>query len=110
MGCGRARERAPRRDSAYTDGHGSSVRIQMSSVERFIADRDYTPLPENSVVQYFSDDSTPPTVEIVYVKKPRLKVRSEPFEFEELAVKGVAARGNRVSNKEVDKVKRWRGE
>lgn len=78
-------------------------------IERFIGGKDYTPLPEGSTVQFFSADAEPPLVEIRYTKKPRLKVRSEEFSFEELSSKGVNARGNRLSTKEVEKIKRIRG-
>lgn len=77
-------------------------------IERFIADRDYTPLPEGSTVQYFATQEQPPRVEVVYVKKPRMKVRSEEYDFAQLATKGVNARGNRISGKAVDKVKKLR--
>ncbi len=77
-------------------------------IEKFIAGRDYTPLPEGATIQFISWDKKTPVVEILYVKKPRLKVTSEEFSFAELAIKGTSARGNRISSKEVDKVKRLR--
>ena len=44
-------------------------------------------------------------VEVSFVPRPRLRKSSEIYELDELAIKGIQARGNKVSGKSVQSVK-----
>ncbi|MEC7631793.1 MAG: hypothetical protein VX396_11595, partial [SAR324 cluster bacterium] len=45
------------------------------------------------------------SVEVVLVPHPRLRKTRDSFHFDELAIKGIQARGNRVSTKAIQRVR-----
>lgn len=74
-------------------------------VSKFILDKEYRFIPEDASILYFT--TQPETVvSVSFVPKLRQKVSQLDFALDEVAVKGVAARGVRIANKEVKKVKR----
>ncbi len=75
-------------------------------VKGFILDKGYDLFPKvkGAKIAHLSTGSGV-VVEIQYVPAPRLKKLKEEYVFNELAVKGIGARGNRISTKAVRRVK-----
>ncbi|MGK5092700.1 DNA topoisomerase IV subunit A [Deltaproteobacteria bacterium TL4] len=76
------------------------------SVEKFILDKEYRLFTEQegAVIAHFSAGPGV-MVEVQFVPKAKMQKARELFNFDDLAVKGVSARGNRVSTKPVKRVK-----
>ncbi len=73
------------------------------SVSKFILNKVYNFAEEGSKIEFLSDHKAP-IVTVIFLPKPKLKQKKVDFSFEEVLVKGVAAKGKRVANKEVKKV------
>lgn len=75
-------------------------------VKGFILDKDY-PLfaPKQGAKILHLSTGHGVGVEVHYVPAPRLKKLKEDFAFDNLAVKGMGARGNRISTKPVKRIK-----
>lgn len=73
-------------------------------VDKFIMDKEYAYTAENSKVLVLETDPAP-QVKVYYPKKGRVRIKDEVIDFTSLLVKGVGARGNRVSTKPVTRVR-----
>ena len=73
-------------------------------VEKFILEREYSFVLENSKILVFQSGE-PPKVRVFYPKTGRTRITNEDIDFSEMAIKGYAARGNRVSSKPVNRVR-----
>ncbi|MBF0278218.1 MAG: DNA topoisomerase IV subunit A [SAR324 cluster bacterium] len=75
-------------------------------VKGFILDKDYELFPKakGAKIAHLSvgDDVV---IDVHYVPAPRLKKLREKFDFRKLAIKGIGARGNRISTKPIRRVK-----
>lgn len=76
------------------------------NVAKFIMDKEYRLFEKKkgAKIVHFSSGSGV-MVEVCFVPMPRLKKMRELYRFDDLAIKGISARGNRVSTKAVQKVK-----
>ena len=88
----------------YTDLESNLSYAKKFKIEKFITNKIYTIGSSNQgIIKYMSFDPED-KVMIYYKKKPRQKINEEAYDFSQLEFKGVSARGNRVSTKEVSKV------
>jgi topoisomerase-4 subunit A len=69
-------------------------------VKAFIIDKEYLFMDEKGKLQYFSCENEPKLL-VQLVPKVKQKVASIPFEFKDVAVKGVSAYGNKISPRPV---------
>lgn len=72
-------------------------------VDKFILDKIYNFLDENTSLQYISSDKEP-TVELQFVPKPKHKLSKLSYPFKDVLVKGASARGIRIASQEVKKI------
>ncbi len=73
-------------------------------VDKFIMDKEYDYTQENSKVLMLEPDP-PPQVKVYYPKAKRSRIRDEVIDLKDLMIKGVSARGNRVSTKPVTRIR-----
>ncbi|MBP7074237.1 MAG: DNA topoisomerase IV subunit A [Rhabdochlamydiaceae bacterium] len=72
-------------------------------VDKFILDKTYRYLDENTELHYISSD-VEPTVEIQFVPKAHQKKSKIAYSFKETLVKGAGTRGSRVATQPVKRV------
>lgn len=72
-------------------------------VEKFILDKLYTFMPEEMQLLFISTKETP-SLEMIYIPKPKQKIAQESFEFRELQVKGVSAKAVRMATRGIKKL------
>jgi topoisomerase-4 subunit A len=72
-------------------------------VEKFILEKSYRYIEEGMELAFLTSQPAV-AVEMQFIPKPNLKVGKAPFELDSALVKGVAAKGIRMSNKEVKKI------
>jgi topoisomerase-4 subunit A len=77
-------------------------------VDKFILDKPYHYLDENTELQYLSADPDP-TVELHFTPTPRQKVKKLLYSLKQVLVKGAQARGIRMATQEVKKVTAQKG-
>lgn len=77
-------------------------------VEKFILDKVYRYLDENTELEYISS-AVEPEVDVLFVPKPKQKQSSLLYPMKEVLVKGAQARGIRISKNEVKKVSALNG-
>ena len=88
----------------YTDLESNLSYAKKFKIEKFITNKMYNIGAANQgIIRYMSFDPED-KVKVCYKKKPRQKVNEEIYNFSQLEIKGVSARGNRVSTKEVSKI------
>ena len=85
-----------------TDGIAYMKRFK---VEKFIMDREYPYIIENSKVLVLKAGDPPPKVRVFYPKTGRVRITNEDIDFADMMIKGSSARGNRVSSKAVTRVR-----
>jgi len=74
-------------------------------ISKFILDREYRFVEKGMTVEYFTTQPDA-IVTVNFVPKARQKVSRIDFNFNDVAIKGVTAKGIRIANKAVKKVKR----
>lgn len=72
-------------------------------VDKFILDKMYNYIEDDSSLEYLTTD-TEPVVELKFVPKQKQKVGQIVYPMKDVLVKGVQARGIRISNNQVKKV------
>ena len=72
-------------------------------IEKFILDKTYRYLEEGMILDFISTDENI-TLELQLIPKPRQQVTKVPFKPDDVAIKGVTAKGVRMTPKEVKKV------
>ena len=90
----------------YWEGASQVCYAKRFRVEKFIIDREYNLFPTNKgakILHLSHGDGI--RVEALFVPRPRLRKSSLIFDLDDLAVKGIQARGNKVSSKSVQSVK-----
>ena len=90
----------------YWEGVSKVCYAKRFRVEKFIIDREYNLFPTNKgakILHLSHEDGI--KVEISFVPRPRLRKPSQILDLDDLAVKGIQARGNKVSSKSVQSVK-----
>jgi len=90
----------------YWEGSSQVCYAKRFRVEKFILDREYNLFPTKKgakILHLSHGDGI--KVETSFVPMPRLRKSSLIFDLDNLAVKGIQARGNKVSSKSVQSVK-----
>ncbi len=78
-------------------------------VKGFILDKDYELFPKKKGAKILHlSTGKDVTIDVQYVPAPRLKKLREAFHFNDLLVKGIGVRGNRISTKPIQRVKLMR--
>ena len=72
-------------------------------VDKFILDKMYNYIEDDSSLEYMTTD-TEPVIELKFVPKQKQKVGQIIYPMKDVLVKGVQARGIRISNNQVKKV------
>ncbi|MBP7653529.1 DNA topoisomerase IV subunit A [Candidatus Dependentiae bacterium] len=78
--------------------------VKRFKIDKFITGKEYRYFSEPGKLDFFSLNEHI-KVEVEYVKKPGMKKPTEQFNLDDVMIKGVNTLGNRLSNKEVCKVK-----
>lgn len=87
----------------YKEAETGYPYIKRCVIEGWIMNKEYTLVPEGSIVLHV-DTREKGSLVVTYVPKPRLKVTREPITLQEYLVKGLKAGGVRIAAKEVEKV------
>lgn len=87
----------------YTNKETKQAWAKRFVVEKFILDKVYRYLDENTALEYISADKEP-TVEIQFVPKAHQKLSKLSYPFKDVLVKGAQARGIKVANQPVKRV------
>lgn len=87
----------------YRDPKTKLAFAKRFQVSKYILNKVYNFAEEGSIIDFLTDQETP-LVSVFFVPKPKLKQKSIEFSFEDVLIKGVSARGKRISSKEVKKV------
>ena len=75
-------------------------------MEKFILEKEYRLFEQAKQAKILHlSQGTGISVEVVLVPHPRLRKTRDSFHFDELAIKGIQARGNRVSTKAIQRVR-----
>ena len=72
-------------------------------MDKFILDKMYNYIEDDSSLEYMTTDSEP-VIELKFVPKQKQKVGQIIYPMKDVLVKGVQARGIRISNNQVKKV------
>jgi topoisomerase IV subunit A len=88
----------------YTDKKGFPY-VKRFIVKQFILDKEYSFLAEDQKLEYLTSQEGG-IVELHFKPKGKQKASTLEFSFDEAGIKGVGARGIRIANKELKKVKR----
>ena len=88
----------------YRDKKSGLSYVKRFRIEKFILDKEYRLFDEGGSIQALSQ-AEQFRVKLSYKKKPKLKILSEEMDFSSLAIKTPGVKGNRVSTKEISRVK-----
>ena len=90
----------------YWEGATKVCYAKRFRVEKFIMEREYNlfPVKKGAKILHISEGEGI-RVEIFFVRTPRIRKYSEIYNLDDLAIKGIQARGNKVSSKSVQNVK-----
>ncbi|MCB1045487.1 MAG: DNA topoisomerase IV subunit A [Acidobacteria bacterium] len=88
----------------YREQTSGLAYVKRFVVDKFILDKEYEYTMENAKVLLLQPDPAP-SVKVFYPKAKRSRVTDEVIEFKDQLIKGVTARGNRVSTKPVTRIR-----
>ena len=88
----------------YRDKKSGLSYIKRFRIEKFIIDKEYRLFDKGGSIQALSTTEQF-RVKVFYKKKPKLKILSEEMDFSELVVRRPGIKGNRVSPKEISRVR-----
>ena len=90
----------------YWEGTSKVCYAKRFRVEKFILEREYNlfPLKKGAKILHISEGSEVKLV-VSFVRTPRIRKPSDIYNLDDLAIKGIQARGNKVSSKSVQGVK-----
>lgn len=86
----------------YTDKSGMPY-AKRFVIKQFILDKEYPFLDREHHLEYLSVHEE--VLQLEFKQKPKQKVSSIEFTFDKVAIKGVSAKGVRIANKELKKLK-----
>jgi topoisomerase IV subunit A len=90
----------------YTELETKTPYVKKFKIEKFLTNKLYQLSPTGKGnVEYLSTNPAD-KVKVYYVKKPKQKVNQEIFDFATLEEKASGVRGNRVAQKEIDRVEK----
>ncbi len=87
----------------YKDPKTKFAYAKRFSVSKFILKKIYFYIEEGMKLELLTTDEAP-TVFVHFVPKPKLKQKKITYSFDQVAVKGVNAKGKRIASKEVKKI------
>ena len=88
----------------YSEGESQICYAKRFKVEKFILEKEYRLFEQAKQAKILHlSQGTGISVEVVLVPHPRLRKTRDSFHFDELAIKGIQARGNRVSTKAIQR-------
>ncbi len=85
----------------YREQTSGIAYMKRFKVEKFIMEKEYAYLPEESVKILLFQPDPAPTFKVFFPLKARARVTEEVIDLSTMSIKGFAARGNRVSPKPV---------
>jgi len=90
----------------YWEGTSKVCYAKRFRVEKFILEREYNlfPLKKGAKILHISEGDGV-QLEVSFVRTPRIRKPSDIYNLDDLAIKGIQARGNKVSSKSVQGVK-----
>ena len=90
----------------YWEGATRVCYAKRFRVEKFILDREYNlfPAKKGAKILHLSQGERI-RLEVSFVPSPRIRKSSDIYIFDDLAIKGIQARGNKVSSKSVQSVR-----
>lgn len=88
----------------YQDTKNGYPHAKRFVIKQFILDKLYNFLEKGSKLEFISTQKSP-KVQIHFKPKPRQKVKKLELDMEDVAIKGVTARGIRIANKELKSIK-----
>ena len=90
----------------YSEGESQICYAKRFKVEKFILDKEYRLFEASKQAKILHlSQGIGISVEIVLVPHPRLRKSRDAFHFDDLAIKGIHSRGNRVSPKPIQRVR-----
>ncbi len=90
----------------YWEGASKVCYAKRFRVEKFILDREYNLFPKNKGAKILHlSQGEGIRLEVSFVPTPRIRKSSDTYNLDDLGIKGIQARGNKVSSKSVQKVK-----
>ena len=90
----------------YSEGESQICYAKRFKVEKFILEKEYRLFEQAKQAKILHlSQGTGISVDVVLVPHPRLRKTRDSFHFDELAIKGIQARGNRVSTKAIQRVR-----
>lgn len=92
----------------YTDKQGFPY-AKRFIIKQFILDKEYQFLDAGQKLEYITDEEKT-LLQLTFKPKPRQKVSEIEFTFSDVGIKGVSAKGIRIANKELKKVKIIKGD
>ena len=80
--------------------------LERFRLEKFILEREYHLFPSKKGAKILHiSEGTGIRLEVFFVRTPRIRKSRDIFNLDDLAIKGIQARGNKVSSKSVQSVK-----
>ena len=94
----------------YWEGTSKVCYAKRFRIQKFILEREYNlfPVKKGAKILHISE-GVGIRLEVSFVRTPRIRKSSDIFNLDNLAIKGIQARGNKVSNKSVQGVKIFSG-
>ena len=94
----------------YWEGTSKVCYAKRFRIQKFILEREYNlfPVKKGAKILHISEGAGI-RLEVSFVRTPRIRKSSDIFILDELAIKGIQARVNKVSNKSVQGVKIFSG-
>lgn len=89
---------------AYKDSKTNYCYAKRFIVKKYILDREYQFMEEGMALQFLSTEPHS-VLEVSFIPKPKQKLSKTLFEMENVLVKGVSAKGIRMANRQVKKIK-----
>ena len=90
----------------YWEGASKVCYAKRFRVEKFILDREYNLFPKKKGAKILHlSQGEGIRLEVSFVPTPRIRKSSDTYNLDDLAIKGIQARGNKVSSKSVQSVK-----
>ena len=89
---------------AYKDPKSNLCFAKRFIVKQFILDKEYRYFDEGMGLAYLSTDEEP-TLEVQFIPKIKQKISKVSFPFSKVLIKGVSAKGVKVSSRGVKKLK-----
>lgn len=88
----------------YKDDKTNYCYAKRFIVKSFMLDKEYSFMPDGMSLQYLSTEQEC-TLEIVFIPKPHQKIAKALYDMDTVLIKGVSAKGIRVANRQVKKIK-----